>query len=317
MQEASDCRFKQMGPNGKIDTVYISKIWGMNNDQIVKFFPAKQDAVGIQSATRPVAVDNKYVYKRTCLDKYDTYDDLERKAKQGVTNFILPIQYSSPGKSYYQLAAWDGARVSCWTEIAAKIPSMLVTMYKKAFSIKYHIEIPEAYFSSKVGQETWDKFTPEQRKAEREEILTAMDKFLSGDENAYKTFISYFDTNPVDKLEYNRIKITPIDSKSNIDKDLLASGTANSEICIAMGVNPNTLGAGKPGGVFSSNQGGSNIREGKITHDSLLNIDRLLALKPFNLIKRFNQWPEDLEFRFKDTVLLTLDKGAETKTTLS
>lgn len=317
LQEASDCRFKQMGPNGKIDTVYISKVWGMTNEQIVKFFPKKTDNPQVVTATKALAVDGKYVHQRTCLDKYDTYADLVAKAKRGITNFILPIQYSSPGKAYYQLAAWDGARVSGWTEIAAKIPSMLVTMYKKAFSIKYHIEIPEAYFSKRIGQEAWDKYTTEQRKAAREEVLQAMDNFLSGDENAYKTFISYFDTHTQTQVEHNRIKITAIDSKSNIDKDLLASGTANSEICIAMGVNPNTLGAGKPGGVFSSNQGGSNIREGKITHDSLLNIDRLLALKPFNLIKRFNQWPEDLEFRFKDTVLLTLDKGAETKTNLS
>lgn len=320
-QESCDCREKQYGKSGSLETVYISKIWGLPADQFSKFDPDKVIR-GILNTPNPVnqaKADGKLIIERKAIDMYFPLDSLEklRKDHSEERNFILPVKFPSPNKTYYQLPAWDGARLAGWIDIASKVPNMIKSMIDKAFSIKYHIEIPEGYFKRKFGEAAWTGKKPEERKAAREELLQAMDNFLSGSENAYKSFVSYFETDPIDKKEYDRIKITTIDSKSNVDKDLLTASTANSEIMIAMGVNPNIIGAGKPGGVYASNQGGSNVREGKLEHDSSLVLDRHLLLEPFQLIKEFNKWPDELEFRHKNTVLLTLDKGKQTQTEIA
>lgn len=318
-QESCDVREKQYGDSGTLETVYISKIWGLTSDQFSKFDPEKKIRGIIQDGTKPDKVDGKVVISRKAIDMYFPLDSINKLIKDDKSNrnFILPVKFPSANKTYYQLPAWDGARLAGWIDIASKVPNMIKSMIDKAFSIKYHIEIPEGYFKRKYGEAAWKGMKAEERKKAREDLLQAMDEFLSGSENAYKSFVSYFETDAVDHKEYDRIKITPIDTKSTVDKDLLTASTANSEIMLAMGVNPNIIGAGKPGGVYSSNQGGSNVREGKLEHDSSLVMDRHLLLEPFQLIKEFNQWPDELEFRHKNTVLLTLDSGKQTKTEIS
>lgn len=308
-QESSDCRYKQMNENGKIESVFLSKLWGASKEQMAMYDP-KKSFTGLMTNTPMTDINSPFIKELPCADMYFPMDSVNTIYEKKKKSFILPVNYPSPNKTYYQVAPWDGVRLSGWIEIASKIPEMLKSYYGKAFSIRYHIEIPELYFSNRYGAATWTKMTADERKTARQEILTAMDTFLSGSENAYKSFISYFEINPHTLDEYGRIKITAIKNESSVDKDLLTSGTANSEIMFGMGVNPNILGAGKPGGVYSSNQGGSNIREGKLEHDSSIGLERQLILEPMNFIKKFNKWPDELEFRFKDTVLLTLDQGA-------
>lgn len=309
-QESADCRYEQMNDKGKIETVYLSKLWGATKEQMAIFDPNKTFQ-GVGADEKLVDINSPFISKLPCADMYFPMESVNKIHDSGKKSFILPVNYPSPNKTYYQVAPWDGVRRSGWIEIAAKIPELIKTYYGKAFSIRYHIEIPEKYFAQRFGEAEWKSMDIDKRKAAREAILQSMDKFLSGSENAYKSFISYFEIDHVTHSEYSRIKITPIKNESTIDKDLLTSGTANSEIMFAMGVNPNILGAGKPGGVYSSNQGGSNIREGKLEHDSSISLERQLILEPLNFIKKFNKWPEDVEFRFKDTVLLTLDQGAQ------
>lgn len=285
----------------------------MTKDQFVKFDP-KKTMSGIVSNSKLTVVDNKFLKQVPCADMYFPMDSVEKIQKAENDSFIFPVNYPSPNKTYYQLASWDGCRRGGWIEISAKVPEMLKMLFENAFNIRYHIEIPETYFESRYGKGEWGKIDKAGRSKARKEVLDMMDTFLTGSENAYKTFTSYFEVDNVSKTEFGRIKITPIEAKNTTDKDLLLSGTANSEIMFSMGVNPNILGAGTPGGVYASNQGGSNIREGKLEHDSNLHLERQLALEPLNFIKKWNKWPAKLEFRFRDTVLTTLDTGKQTET---
>lgn len=309
-QESCDCRFKQMNDEGDIDRVYISKLWGAAKDQYVQFDPKKQLKELTYSGKEIMSkVDNKFIKERRALDKYFPLDGLKDAAGQKEKSVILPIDYPSPNKTYYQLAHWDAVRQSGWIDVATLVPNMLRTMYGNAFTIKYHIEIPDTYLAKRIDK--WNELTPEKKKKEKETLLESLDKFLSGTDNTHKSLITFFSSSPDGKDE-ERVKITPIESKSNIDKDLLTSGTANSELLFALEMNPNMIGAGKAGGVFSSNQGGSNIREAKTAHDMLLNLDRHMTLAPLRVIQRFNKWPEEIVFRHEDIEMTTLDKGKET-----
>ena len=81
-------------------------------------------------------------------------------------------------------------------------------------------------------------------------------------------------------------------------------------------VNPNVFGAGMPGGSYAGNQGGSNIREAFLVNIANAWIDRQNLLDPLTLMLRANG-VKDVELRFRNTVLTTLDSGAGSKKTLS
>jgi hypothetical protein len=310
-QESTDCRIVAKG--SAIAKIAISKYWSNPN----KILPnLEKDSVN-NSFKKPKvnlnSLDKKYVSFVNAIDMYNPLESTQELAIKGHRNLILPVNYPSPGKTFYQLSEWDATRHAGWINIASNIPSLAKAYYENAFHIKYHIEIPEDYFVKKVGEEKWIEMDAEAKKKVKQSLLETMTEFLAGSENAWKSFVSYFDINKITGEAIPSIKISVIENKNSVEKDLLNSGTANREILIAMGINPNMIGAGQSGGGYSSNQGGSNIREGKLVMDANLALDRELALEPLYLIKQFNQWPDDVEFAFKDTILTTLDTGAGAK----
>ena len=76
------------------------------------------------------------------------------------------------------------------------------------------------------------------------------------------------------------------------------------------------MGAGMPGGSYAGNQGGSNIREAFLVNIANAWIDRQNILDPINMMLRVNGI-KDVELRFRNTILTTLDTGAGTQKTLS
>ena len=240
------------------------------------------------------------------------------KSKRGLKSAILPVNYPSPNKTYYQLPAWDGARLSGWVEIASKIPALIKTLYNKAFrGIKYHIEIPESHMAKRVGAEIWDKMDGTKQKAERKKLLQELDEALTGSENAFKSMVTFFEVATFEtKTEYGRVKITPIEDKTNIDNDLITGSMADTQVIIAMGGNPTTSGAGKMGS-GQQRSGGSDIREADLVNKADLNIERQIFLEPLYVTRDFNGWDQDIVFKMRDTILTTLDTGAGTKKTVS
>ena len=82
-------------------------------------------------------------------------------------------------------------------------------------------------------------------------------------------------------------------------------------------VNPNVLGAGMPGGTYAGNQGGSNIREAYLVNIANCWLDRQDLMDALEMVTRYNGADEDIEWRFRNTVLTTLDTGSGTTKTLS
>lgn len=320
-QESCDCRFKQMNDSGVIDTVFLSKLWGMSKDQYVKFDPLKV-VRGLSTTSVQVEQDTKFVKRLDAIDMYDAVNSLKNiankiKDREGLKSAILPVNYPSHNKTYYQLPVWDGARLSGWIEIAAKIPSMFKAIYNKAFNIKYHIKIPWLYLIKKYGKE-WDAADKDAKKRIIEKELEVMDTFLAGSDKGHKSFVSFFDVDPTTKEPFGQIEIEPIDAKVSYEKDLIASQAANSEIMFAMRLNPDSLGVGAPGGPYSGSAGsGSNLREAKLVYDAGLHLERQVTLEPLYLVRDYNGWDPDIQFRYRDSVLTTLDKGKGTEKVVS
>lgn len=322
-QESCDCRFEQMDDNGKIPHVFISKLWGASKDQWAKFDPTKKMAGLLDNPKVLTKEDNKYIKQVPCIDMYNALvsakkiaEQLKKKSAGQLKSAILPTNYPSINKTYYQVAEWDGARLGGWVEIACKIPSLLKALYNKAFRIKYHIEVSESYFHRKYTFEVWEGKTEAEQQAARLALLKEMDEFLSGDENAFKTFVSFFDIDPTEKTEYGRVKLTPIEDKTNIDKELITSSAADIQMLISMNVHPTLFGAGTIG-TGQQRSGGSDIREAFLVYNALLNLERKVMLEPLNLVRDYNNWGSEIKFRIRDTILTTLDTGAGTKKTVS
>lgn len=329
-QESCDSRYKQMNDQGKISKVFLSKLWGASADQYAKFDPTKTLRGLLQNPREVTEADNKFVKVLDCIDMYDPLNSLKTiaddlKSNSGLKSAILPVNYPSVNKTYYQVPYWDGARLGGWVEIACKIPSLIKTLYNKAFRIKYHIEVPESYFERKFGFEKWHGMEQTAQSTERSSLLKEMDDFLAGDENAFKSFISFFDVDNHTKAETGRVKLTVIEDKSNIDKELITQSAADVEILIAMQVHPSLFSAGMTGSMFRSGGGsGSDIREAYLVYNALLNLERKIFMEPLYLVRDYNrevggqsEWEDDIVFRVRDTVLTTLDKNSGTKKIVS
>ena len=81
-------------------------------------------------------------------------------------------------------------------------------------------------------------------------------------------------------------------------------------------INPNVLGAGMPGGTYAGNQGGSNIREAFLVNIANAWLDRQSILDPIEAVLSFNGI-KDIQLRFRNTILTTLDTGDGTQKQLN
>ena len=195
------------------------------------------------------------------------------------------------------------------------VPAFLKKAYTNQITWKWHIQIPYAF---------WDKQFPktefadiESRKRAMESYMDSIEENLCGEAGADKPIFTFFEINPVNGKTEEQWIIKPLENKLGNEQNLVTSAAANSEIMFAMMVNPNVMGAGMPGGTYAGNQGGSNIREAYLVNIANCWLDRQNILDPIELFSRFNGGDENTEWRFRNTVLTTLDTGAGTTKTLS
>ncbi|HYC28385.1 MAG TPA: hypothetical protein VEB42_06200 [Chitinophagaceae bacterium] len=320
-QESCDARFRQMNGKGEIDTVYLSKLWGAAGDQYAKFDPKKRMKGLIENKTDLFLEDNEFVKQLHCIDMYNPVESLttiaqKLKGRKGLKSAILPVNFPSPNKTYYQVPSWDGARLAGWVEIASKVPAILKHFFNKARKIRRHIEVPEDFFPIRFGAEKWRSMDADKQTKARKDLLKEMDAFFTKEDADFNTFISFYNYDKVTKAEHGRWKITNVEDTSSIDKDLITSSAADIQILTAMGIHPTLVGGGTIG-TGQQRSGGSDQREAWLLYTAMLGLERQVALEPLYLVRDFNKWDEDIVFRVRDTVLTTLDQGKGTEKKVS
>ncbi len=252
------------------------------------------------------------------LDEYDPAAHLQRLKDSKQTkgkSFIYTIRDSWSNNEYYSSSIWYSAHLAGWTDIAISVPTFLKKAFENQISWKWHVQIPYAFFDKKFPETEYK--TVDERRVAINAYMDSIDANLTNPENANKAIFSFFEINPNNgKIEEQWI-ITALDNKLNNEQNLITSAAGNSEILFALMVNPNVMGAGMPGGSYAGNQGGSNIREAFLVNVANAWLDRQNLLDPVEAYLRFNGVAEDIELRFRNTVLTTLDTGAGTTKTLS
>ncbi|MFZ4400926.1 MAG: hypothetical protein ACOYO1_12895 [Bacteroidales bacterium] len=250
------------------------------------------------------------------LDEYDPMADLMRRKFAGSLknkSVVFAIKDSWSNNDYYSEPAWYSAFLAGWIDIAKIVPTFLKKAYENQISWKWHIQIPYAFWDKKFPKE--DFKTIELRKQAIEDYMDTIEANLCSPENADKAIFTFFEINNNGRIEEQWI-ITALDNKYKEGDKLITSAAANSEILFSLMINPNVLGAGMPGGTYAGNQGGSNIREAFLVNIANSWLDRQNLLDPLECFLEFNG-VKDVQLRFRNTILTTLDTGAGTTKKLS
>lgn len=258
--------------------------------------------------------DNIEVYPM--LDNYDPLADLERiryAGKIAGRSYIYPLRDEWDNDDIYPRPAWWAAKQAGWIEVANKIPAFLAKAYENQITWMWHVKIPYAYWDKRYPVKDYPD--PKVRQEMIQSDMDAIEESLTDTKNANKTIFTHYAVGNNGKPEEQWI-IEPLDNKYKADDKLLTSAAANSEILFSLMVNPNVLGAGMPGGTYAGNQGGSNIREAFLVNIAMAWLDRQNLLDPIETMLEFNG-VKDVQLRFRNTILTTLDSGSGTTKNLA
>lgn len=289
-KDVYECRLQKKSPNtGLINNIYMSADWpnnsiSFNKDQHI-LLPALKEGLELE--------------------------DL-RSRKSG-WEFAFIDRRRRNGRQYYPLPLWYAAQA--WVKLARSVPGHKNIQFERQIQLQYVVTISQKYWENLYSD--WGNMDIDKKM----EIVNAkydeIDNWLSGSANAYKSLFCFSYVDQITGKEVKDIQVETITDTAKDGKLLPDSAAANSEILFALMVNPALMGAGQPGGPYSSNAGGSNVRESYLVQMMLLEEERKMNLQHLNVVKRFNGWDKrfdkPLVFRQQSGLLTTLDTGKSTK----
>jgi hypothetical protein len=308
-KEATFSRWEVLNPaTGEIENHFYSAGWDqsvksdVNNADIAKTLsenPTNTTAFTVTPtpvlrATNPVLDLKRRIGREPGLDG-KTNDEQQYR-------YIIPINFPTPGKTYYTEPYWYSLILSGWYDFAIAIPSFKKAILNNQMTIKYMVYINEKYWDKVFKSEglTEPKKQKERMAAEYVNIQT----FLAGAENSGKATISEIRYTP-DGKEEPMIKIVPIENNFKGGEYLEDSEEAANILAYGMDVHGSMIGShGK-----SKTINGTEARELFILKQARLKPIRDMLLYPLYLIKAINQWPKEVQFVIPNMELTTLDKG--------
>ena len=265
--------------------------------------------------------DPKDAYIYDMLDEQDPFGDMMwrretgRLEKKKAIAFPRIKNYFS-NNDYYAMPQWDAVLQAGWIDVYKTVPKFLENMYKNAMSLMWHIQIPYNYWENEFPEEAYADSPEKDRNADIDKRMQEIEDNLCNVENANKAFINTYMPDELSGKE-NKVYIEKLDNSMNADEKLATSAAANSEILFSLMINPAVFGAGMPGGGYAGNAGsGSDIREAFMTNIVLNWAERNAVLDPTELMLAFNGY-KNIDIKYKDLVLTTLNEGSSTKEKIS
>ena len=216
--------------------------------------------------------------------------------------YVMPLAVPT-GKSTYQLADWNTIRQTKWLELADLIPKFKVAIMKNQVTIKYHIQIPNYYWTDKFPQ--WNSLEASEQKKLVQEEWNIINAWLKGVDNAGRSFFTGFRYDEELGKEFPGIKVEAIKDKYEEGTYLEDTTESRMQIYSALNVDPSLFGLTP--GTAGSNKSGSDKREAYNLFQETLKPLRDILLLPENLfISEYNGWP-DAEWQIGWPTLQTLD----------
>lgn len=209
---------------------------------------------------------------------------------------------------YYPMPYWWGSEE--WIRLANCIPEFHQANLRNGYTLRWHIEIPKGYFSSRIDAEA----TPEERasakdkaKADKAAFIKKLNDLLAGVENAGRAVITNYEINKALSKDFPGIKINPLETNLQDEAMLKLFEKSNQANISAQGVHP-TLANIETAGKLSS---GTEIRNAYLMYLAIKTPQpRKQLMQAIKLVKRENNWPADIHYGFLD---MTLERLSEDK----
>lgn len=252
--------------------------------------------------------DDEYSTKIPVLEVYYRAVEALRERTDGF-KYAYPLNIPSPDKSEYQTPDWNSFRASGWGEVSRAVVEFKKMLLKNILSVEWMIEINPAYWNWKYKD--WEEKSDDDRRALMSAELKNFGDVMSGSNGAGKSLM----TTTVQDSQGNAVaafKVTALDKKMKEGLFNEDSQEAASHVYTAAGVAPTLMGI-SPGKSQGSAGSGSDARVAfnNFISTSTFEQDRVTSVLHF--IRDYNGWPENLEFRFKQPLIMTLDKGKQTQ----
>lgn len=298
-KEAAFSRWEEMDPEtAVIRHHFYSAKWGKSMER-------EKDIV-----VTPV-LDSRWPLRDLKIRTGRLTDEKGSKKDLQESRYIIPLNFPTPGRSYYQKPYYFSIFESGWYDYACKIPEFKNALLDNQMVIKYHVELSEDYFSKIFSEEGITE--DEKKKARVKAEYAALNKFLSSQKNSGKSVISFVSYTP-DGKEKRRMKITVLENLFKGGEYIDDSEEASNIMSYGMGVHPSLIGSA-PGKSKTIN--GTEARELWIIKQALMKPMRDRLLMPLNLIKAINEWPKEIVFAIPNIELTTLDKGTGSEKVIS
>ncbi len=250
------------------------------------------------------------------LSRFNPYQDLItriEKRKVTVPRFIIPINFPSPGRIYYQKPAYWSIFKSGSFDFSTMIWEFKKILLKNGLRIKYVIYISDKYWEYIFKEENINTSDPAAVKARKSEEMMKFQSFLSDDKNAGKGLMVLKKMVPSGStaIEEKYITIETIKSDIKGGEFLEDSSEVSNIMSYAQNVHTDLIGS-NPGRKGSS-MSGTDKRELFMIKAAMMAPIRDRLMRPLYVVKKFNKWPDEIVFRVSDYEFTTLDKNKSGK----
>lgn len=222
--------------------------------------------------------------------------------------YIYPVSYPTPDKFFYQLAPHNSVRTSGWLDVAKSIPAFKKSLFKNQVTVKYMIKISTWWWE--WAYPGFGKLPQPQKQDIMQEEIENFEKFMTGPDKAGNSIITTYQSDPQLQKQYGGWEIIPIDNKLKDGIYIEDSLEASSHLIYALGLDHALLGTIPSGDMGAGS--GSDKRVAYNIYIAMIEPHRDVIAEPIQFAFDHNGWPYKVKFR--NTKILTLNEGTDTKT---
>lgn len=225
--------------------------------------------------------------------------------------FAVVMQVADSGRMYYPMPDWHTARNSEWMKISSAIAVFKKHLMQNQFSLKYHIKVHPQFWPQYFGAETWEGYSDAEKQANASEWLESLEEFFKGTEAAGNNLMTSMGEylNNQGGSTFDMVEIEDISNRFSKDGTYIEDSKEASEHKIsALGLHPDIVGS-SPGSRIGSGSGSGN----RVAFNQRVSMSRPIqdiVLSPLEIVRDFNGWNPELEFRIRESLITTLDTGA-------
>lgn len=301
-RNALTCRLERYDENNVSRHVYLSNYWLNTNEQhgadlTIDALPAIDPSCPASDLTSTV---RRFRMKATFDTEEENRNITKRKCRH-----ILPVTYTTPGRSYYSLPSYWSIYNDIY-QFASTIIRDRAIRKRNENMFGYVIYVHSDYLDRLVDQLDASATEDDKKRIKAEEI-DKIKRFLRDKANNGASMAAcMFTGNDGQEHDAFRIEQVSMANKNAAEADKTEIADISSIILFALECHPDLIGS-TPGG--ASSKGGTYQREMLQIKQAKLAPTQQMVIEIYNLVRDFNEWDPHLCWHIVQRSLTTLDRS--------